>query len=411
LPPLPFLQTRNDGFRCFASVLSLAALYGKYGVNAHALMHRFEYLAVHAPRDRRWAEREADALHAHTRYHNLDRRDRRAIYPRTARVDDLLALRAHEQIVFGPSLTHAVRCRIVATRHQAPAVPVPAQGELMPFPKPLAALLASLVAGCSAPPPLDLASVPMSPGDCGTGGKYGDPEGTEVACLGPHRFRLPSKLFNGHHQPWTDHTELGFVLDWPSLDPLPYGFDMYKDNNRFLAILGISVSYHERLSDEQFRVRPRRWIEPYDPSDPVQRATPSENLGLRIKGAPVHGLTPYYTDFDRLRRYYDELDGPGSPAAKPENLGNDDWFLDMGEDGIPRTVLKCSPPAIPDGVRMEHERMVKIPGVFRRAGCRHMFVLPEYKATVELSYQRMVMSDWQRIETRIRALLHQAEFE
>ena len=70
----------------------------------------------------------------------------------------------------------------------------------MPFPKPLAALLASLVAGCSAPP-LDLASVPMSPGDCGTGGKYGDPEGTEVACLGPHRFRLPSKLFNSASKP------------------------------------------------------------------------------------------------------------------------------------------------------------------------------------------------------------------
>ncbi len=37
----------------------------------------------------------------------------------------------------------------------------------------------------------------------------------------------------------------------------------------------------------------------------------------------------------------------------------------MGEDGLPRTVLKCSPQAIPDGVRMQNGRLVEIDGVFR----------------------------------------------
>jgi len=277
----------------------------------------------------------------------------------------------------------------------------------MPFPKPLAALLTALIAGCSASAQKPLAQLPPYP--CGPRFNFDDPERIEEVELGPYRFCLPAKLFNGGHQPWSDGTVLGFVLDWPSLEPLPRGFDMYKDNDRFLAILGIEVSYPHLLSDEQFRVFPRRWIEPIDPTDPEQLADPADNLDLRIKGDPVHGLTPYYTDFDALERYYRKLFGPRTRAAEPDSSMNDDWFIDMGPDGIPRTVLKCSPKVIPDGVRMEGDRMVSIPEVFRRATCSHRFVIPEYRATVDLLYQRTVMPDWRRIETRIRSLLHESE--
>ncbi|MGF6710044.1 hypothetical protein QFZ41_001008 [Luteibacter sp. W1I16] len=406
LPPLPCLQRTDGHFRCLASVRSLATLYDAYGRTAAALMHRFGMLAVQAPCDRALAVREATAIdrHAASRCGAF-----RPLYPR-ADANALLALRAGEQAVFAPSLSHAMRCRVMATRDIAPAPPVPAQGEPMPFPKPLAVLLASLVAGCSVPAQ-KVAAEPSPFRDCGLGNPDRDPEGSKIVCLGPYRFRLLSKLFNGHHQPSASRTELGFVLDWPTLEPLPYGFDMYKDNNRFLASLRINVSYLDRLSDEQYRVLPRRSIEPFNPSDPAQRADPADNLDLRIKGAPVHGLTPYYTDFDKLRRYYIEVYGPATRAAEPESSMNDDWYLDLGEDGLPRTVLKCSPQVIPDGVRLQNGRLVKIPGVFRRAGCSHEFFIPEYKAMVNLHYQRLMMPDWQRIETRIRRLLHEAEMD
>ena len=58
---------------------------------------------------------------------------------------------------------------------------------------------------------------------------------------------------------------------------------------------------------------------------------------------------------------------------------------------------------------MQNGRMVEIDGVFRRATCSHEFFIPEYKAMVNLHYQRLVMPDWQRIETRIRSLLHESE--
>lgn len=279
----------------------------------------------------------------------------------------------------------------------------------MPFPKPLAAVLTALIAGCSAPAQKPLAQPPPYP--CGPRYNFNDPERIEEVNLGPHRFCLPAKLFNGPHQPWSDGTVLGFVLDWPSLEALPRGFDMYKDNDRFLAILGIEVSYPDRLTDEQMRVYPRGWIEPFDPSDPEQRADPAENLDLRVMGDPAYGLTSYRTDVDSLRRYYEKLFGANSPATKPDNLVSDDWFVDMGPDHIPRTVLKCSPKAVPDGVRMDGGRMVSIPEVFRRATCVHEFAIPEYRAVVRLMYQRIVMPDWRRIEKRIRTLLRDAEID
>jgi hypothetical protein len=404
LPPLPFLQHAGDGFRCFASTRSLAALFKAYGHADRALMHRFGVLAVHAPGERLHAEREAGALARYVAFRDAHTGTSCA---KPLPTEKLLLLRDGEQFIFAPLLTRPVRCRVIGTHRRAPAPPSDIQGEPMPFPKPLAALLTALIAGCSAPAQKPLAQLPPYP--CGPRDNYDDPERIEEVNLGPHRFCLPAKLFNGPHQPWSNGTELGFVLDWPSLEPLPRGFDMYKDNDRFLAILGIEVSYPHLLSDEQFRVFPRRWIEPIDPTDPAQLADPADNLELRIKGDPVHGLTPYYTDFDRLLRYHEKAYGPNPPGVEPENSMNDDWFIDMGPDGIPRTVLKCSPKAVPDGVRMEGDRMVSIPEVFRRATCSHRFVIPEYRATVDLLYQRMVMPDWRRIETRIRSLLHDSE--
>jgi hypothetical protein len=279
----------------------------------------------------------------------------------------------------------------------------------MPFPKPLTALLAALVAGCSAPAQKSVAESP--PGPCGAIVDFTDPEGIWEVELGKHRFCLPNRLFNGAYGPWGKGDDVGFVLDWPSLTPLPFRFDMYKDNNRFLTTLRIRMTYPSRLTDEQIRTFPRSWIEPFDPTNPEQRANPAENLDLRIKGDPVHGLVPYYTDFKALKHYYQKLYGPDTRAGEPQSSMSTDWFIDMGDGGIPRTVLKCSPSVIRDGVRMEGGRMFELRDVFFRATCDHYFALPEYQATVHLSYQRIVMSDWRRIEDRIRTLFREAEID
>jgi hypothetical protein len=404
LPALPFLKSTDERLRCIASVRSVAALFESYGHAERALMRRFGVIAMHAPRERVHAEREAAALTRHVAYRHANAQ---TAYAKALRTEQLFTLRRGEQVVFAPLLSHPLRCRVVGTRRRAPAPPFAIQGEPMPFPKPLAALLTALIAGCSAPAQKVVAESLPSP--CGPMPRYDDPEGITEVRVGPRRFCLPERLFNGTHIPWGHGTEVDFVLDWPSLEPLPAGFDMYEDNSRFLAALSVGMSYPDRLTDEQFRTLPRRWIEPFDPTDPEQLANPGSNLHLRIKGEAVHGLTPYYTDFDALQRYYKRKYGPDTRAADPDGRVSDDWFIDMGPDGIPRTVLKCSPQAIPDGVRMEGDRMVELRGVFMRAVCEHDFVIPEYRVIVNLQYQRMVMPDWRRIETRIRTLFREGE--
>jgi hypothetical protein len=55
--------------------------------------------------------------------------------------------------------------------------------------------------------------------------------------------------------------------------------------------------------------------------------------------------------------------------------------------------------------------MIDLPDGFWRATCDHQFSMPEYQVVVSLTYQRMVMSDWRRIETRIRSLFREGEID
>lgn len=403
LPALPFLACADVDLRCMISVRSVADLFEAHDVNAAALARRFGVLALHAPGERVRAEREGAALarYAAAQTGNGANRD-------PAPADDLLALRPHEQIVLSRSLRKPVRCPVIRYPRRRIDPPIANEGHVMPFPKPLAALLASLVAGCSAPVPSSVASSER------TGGAATSPitdSPLTAAWLGSHRFRLPRDIFRGLHQPSSDGSDVSFVLHWPSLEPLPEDVYMYRDQDTFLSSLRISVAHLVNLNDEAYRVRLRRDIEPLFPEKPIEREDPSSNLHLRIKGEPVHGLTPYYTDFDKLKRYYVALYGPDTTAADPSDFFNDDWYLDMGPEGIPRTVLKCSPAVIPDGVSLVDGELRRDKAVFLRATCDHSFLIPEYRAYVSLTYQRIIMSDWRRIEERIRGLLRDGEIK
>jgi hypothetical protein len=397
LPPLPCLREHADTLRCIASVRSATALFGTDG---EALAARFGVLAYHAPVDRLRAEREARGI---AQFLEAHRRQGRRM-PSDPSVEDALALRAGEQWLLGPALPRPVRCPVVTPRRHAPHPPHETPGEAMPFPKPLAVLLTSLMTSCVAPEP--------RPAVTGTGltivGKP-VPRGMDGGYLGPHAFLFPEEVLKAHYRPSSSPSEISFVLRWPSLEPWPKDVDMYRDQETFVSSLRISVTYLDRLTDEEVHRYLRSIIEPTNPDGDFGRDNPAENLHLRIEGEPVYGLTPYYTDFPALERYYQRLYGPDTRAAEPSGYRNEDWYIDMGPDGIPRTVLKCSPAAIPDGVTATPDGLSVIRGVFERATCDHHFMLPEYRADVHLAYQRIVMADWRRIEDRIRRLFRDGE--
>lgn len=395
LPRLPCLLDHADTLRCLASARSATALFREYG---DALAGRFGVLASHAPVDRLRAEREAQGIK-----HFLDahRRQGRRM-PCDPSTEDALALRAGEQWLLGVALPRPVRCPVIMPRRHAPHPPHDAQGEAMSFPRSLAVLLTSLMTTGATPEPKPVA-YPHSIGGVIV------PAGMHGAMLGPHAFVFPEEVFKEHYRPSSRLKQISFVLRWPSLEPWPEDVYMYRDQDTFLSTLPVSVLYLDRLTDEKVHRYMRSIIEPFDPDGDFGRDDPSENLHLRIKGDPVHGLTPYYTDFPALERYYQRLFGPDTPAAEPSGYRNEDWYIDMGPDGIPRTVLKCSPAAIPDGVTVTPDGLSVIRGVFERATCDHHFMLPEYRATVDIMYQRIVMADWRRIEDRVRQLFRDGE--
>lgn len=386
------------------SVRSVAAFFDAQR-DAVVVARRFGVLALHAPDGQALAEREEAALRRYMAVQTKAPGDSGS-WRTYAPAKDLLALRPKEQILLYRGLPRPLRCRIVPSRRSPPTPPITSPGDVMTFPKPLAALLASLVAGCSVPAPLasttaerPVTGVPRdSPDDPWAYGR-----------LGPQHFKVPKTLFQGLHQFSSDGRDMDFILHWPSLEPLPANVRMYRDQDTFLSSLRIGVSYIDKLTDAQYRVLLRRQIEPIVPEYPEHWEHPDENINLRIKGEPVHGLTPYYADFDRIKRYYVALHGPDTRAGEPDMI--DDWYVDMGPDGIPRTVLKCSPHVIPDGVAIENGQLRRDPQVFRRATCEHSFLIPEYKVWVNLMYQRAMMSDWRRIEARIRDVLKQGEIE
>lgn len=390
-----------EPLRVFASVRRLAPCLGDTG-GAALMGDLFGVVAWHGWRDTDRATREAPALAAHLahrgRYHA-------AHYPKAVSVDDLLRPRGGEQLIVAPDLMRPLRCRLPRPVRNVPAPPI-LEGAPMSLPRPLAALAATLLAACSSPPPTATPPVATAADPCPFWPPDSmAPEATSSFHLGPHRFCVQQRLF--HNLIRASQDRVGFALNWPTLEPLPPDLDEDADQDTFVSTLEIRIDYFDKLTDEEARLLPRRWIEPIDPSDPQELRRPEYNLGLRIKGDPVHGLTPYYADLPAIRRFYEGIDGPDTTAGLPDT--QEDWFVDMDEHGIPRTVLKCSVAEVPDGVRLANGRLVHDPKIFRRATCMHMFAIPEYKSAARITYQRVIAPDWKRIETRIRAILASGE--
>jgi len=134
-PALPSL-TAASGIRCIATVRNLENLLLAYDRKAHDLARRFDLVALHAPDTTRQASRDAGAIAQCAKAHGNPEAE--------LATRDLVALRAGEQMLIGPTLPRPIRCRIARPRNHAPHPMADVQGEVTPFPPPLAALAASV---------------------------------------------------------------------------------------------------------------------------------------------------------------------------------------------------------------------------------------------------------------------------
>jgi len=119
------------------------------------------------------------------------------------------------------------------------------------------------------------------------------------------------------------------------------------------------------------------------------------DLNGRVALPPMLGLTPYAMDRSWVSRDTWEV----AP----------DWYVVRDGDGRVRTFISCdSREYMLDGLMMEDGRLVRSSGD-RVAMCRHSGVDVEGGVAVEMSYARVILVDWQRVETSTLEVMGQYE--
>lgn len=328
---------------------------------------------------------------------------------------ELQALKPGERLLSDARLPLPLRCRTLRPdrrRTAAPVVipPLP-QGDPMKLPLRLAATVAT--AAMTAAPAGAMPAPAATPASATSSAKPYKWEGYSdkpvEAKLGPYRFRFPMNMYYDQMGP-DFQGGVVLVLQWPSLEPYPPGENFHSTTERFLAAVRINLSYLDRIPDKEYPNTLRRSMQRFDTSNPANWLNPSNNIDLRLTGAPVYGLTPYYLDLPRLKTYYVKRHGEaiGARAAEPDDTFNTDWYLVFDPNDVPVTFIQCAPKQVPDGVIVQGDRVQEDPKVRGVTSCTHEFLVPEYKLAPEVSYSRAFLKDWQRIEKHVRDLLHQS---
>lgn len=221
------------------------------------------------------------------------------------------------------------------------------------------------------------------------------------ARLGPHRYRFPANFYYDQIGP-DFQGGVALVLLWPDLQPAPPGVNFHDDDALFGHVIHVRLEYLDKVPVGTYLERLTKPL--------VRNDDPIETIRGRIRGSAVHGLTPYYLDFARLRAWMKRAYGD-VPAAgmDPASSLNEDWYLAYGPKRQIRTFIRCGSHEMPDGIVFDGARVVEVtPPVML---CTHHFTVPEKGLSVELGYPRALLHDWARVEARVRQLLRAAHVD
>lgn len=265
----------------------------------------------------------------------------------------------------------------------------------------LAASLA-LVACTSSALPSSPAQEPHAMTDAAVASPYNDKP--VQAKLGPHRFEIPANYFDTQLGP-DFQGNMRLIVQWPDLQPLAPGERYFEGGEqRFARNIDITPNYIDRVPLQTSL--DRALISNVD-SEQKRREDPTLNPDLRLPGEPVFGLTPYYTDFAKVDAYNLKVYGDKtSRAGDRDSLFNNDWFVARDADGALTTVIKCTSREMPDGAEIEGAAL-RLLGTPKLSMCSHDFTIARYNARINVSYLRVFMQDWKKIEQRVRDLFDQ----
>lgn len=223
------------------------------------------------------------------------------------------------------------------------------------------------------------------------------------ARLGPHRFMFPANLYYDQSGPLPDGGVMLTVF-WPDFDAAPPGNRPVRSVEDSQRQVLIELNYLDRVPIADYLGR-RSSNDATAEAGSLRSRNPAQRLELRDAQAERWGLTPYAINPVLMDAYVkdseSELGVPyrRNPALEPV------WYVTRSTDGRLTTFISCDPAdRVPDGLSVQGSALAST-GAERIAMCRHSMVDVDNNITIEMGYARVMLHDWQRLESAVRALL------
>lgn len=226
--------------------------------------------------------------------------------------------------------------------------------------------------------------------------------------LGPNTFRIPANYLNSRIAPSGD-LGVDMVIEWPEMKPTAPGARVHPRTNDLRKEVKISIHYVDRVPIETLLER-HAYNESFTTPDSLERNDPRDRLDLRLAQPEVMGLTPYAVDEEKMLPFaelYAKKFGRPPPRSR---LSEEDWYVARSPDGKIATFIKCDSVAyVKDGLRLSGTEVINVPDEIPIAGCNHYILDIDNKLAIYLSYFRVYLKDWKRMEVAIRELLERSK--
>ncbi|AWH16234.1 hypothetical protein C1922_02270 [Stenotrophomonas sp. ZAC14D2_NAIMI4_7] len=223
------------------------------------------------------------------------------------------------------------------------------------------------------------------------------------ARLGPHRFMFPANLYYDQTGP---HPDGGVMLTvfWPDFGAAPPGNRPVRSVEDSQRQVLIELNYLDRVPIADYLGR-RSSNDATAEAGSLRSRNPAQRLELRDAQAERWGLTPYAINPALMDAYVKDSEAElGVPYRRKPAL-EPDWYVARSTDGRLTTFISCDPAdRVPDGLSVQGSALEST-GAERIAMCRHSMVDMDDNITIEMGYARVMLRDWQRLESAVRALL------
>ncbi|HFK2894589.1 TPA: hypothetical protein ACGY71_002534 [Stenotrophomonas maltophilia] len=223
------------------------------------------------------------------------------------------------------------------------------------------------------------------------------------ARVGPRRFMFPANLYYNQTGPLADGGVMLTVF-WPDFDAAPPGDRPVRSSQDSRRQVLVELRYIDRVPIQNYLAR-RSSSEASSAPGSLERRDPVENLALRVAQPERWGLTPYAIDPSLMEAYAKESEAAlGRPYVHNPGM-EPDWYVARSAEGQLTTFISCDPAdRIPDGLVVQGKTLERA-GEGQIAMCRHSIVDVGDSIAIEMNYARVMLSDWQRLETSVHDLL------